>query len=379
MGRPSRLIAQLLALAVVVATLGPTDTRAEAGQPTGGWSWLLEQLWSWNSSRNAQAALKRAEAALKDQGGWRILLKVDTDALREAMLIELRDGVRRQLREERVAFADLAVREGSVEVRIREPKDRERARGKLATLLETTSPGESTLDIADTGDGALRLRPTDSGFADRLRTLRRQSVEVIERRLQGFGVASATVYPEGTDAIRLLLPGIKDGEGVSAVLNKKARITFRLVDESMTEQEALQGNPPPGSEILYLLGDKTPLLLRKQVAMEGEEIADAAPGFDQRTNEPIVTFRFNSKGTRLFAQITQENVGRPFAIVLDSDVLSVPIIREPILGGSGQISGSFTVKEANRIAVLLRSGMLPGRLIVGEQQRVEPESKAAQK
>jgi preprotein translocase subunit SecD len=122
-----------------------------------------------------------------------------------------------------------------------------------------------------------------------------------------------------------------------------------------------------------------PHLLVKKVELEGDDLVDAAPGFDSRTTEPIVSFRFNANGTRRFAQITQEHVGHPFAIVLDSDVLSVPIIREPIVGGSGQISGSFTVEDAYTIAMLLRSGALPGRLVVIERQVVEPEDKAGTK
>jgi preprotein translocase subunit SecD len=118
-------------------------------------------------------------------------------------------------------------------------------------------------------------------------------------------------------------------------------------------------------------------LLLRRVAMEGGEIIDASPGFDQATHQPVVTFRFNASGTRRFAEITRDNIGRPFAIVLDNEVLSVPVIREPILGGSGQISGNFTLDDANTIAMLLRSGTLPGRLIVIEQQVVEPDGQAA--
>ncbi len=308
--------------------------------------------------RAAQAA--GAEVALKRQGGSRILLKLDTDALREG----------------RIPFAGLAARDGSVEVRIREAKDREPALSKFAPLSGATRSGGGSVDVADMGEGLIRLTPTETGFADRLRILREQSVGVIEQRLDSFGVAAPGVQPDGLDRIRILLPGVKDPERLSAIFNKRARITFRLVDQSMTAAEALQGNSPPGSEILYELNSKVPYLLLKQVAMEGGDIIDAAPGFDQRTREPIATFRFNANGTRRFAQLTQENVGRPFAIVLDNDVLSAPILREPILGGSVQISGSFTLEDANAIAMLLRSGTLPGRLIVVEQQVVEPEGKA---
>jgi preprotein translocase subunit SecD len=372
-----RSLAATLAVLVIITTLGATGASAAPAQATV-WSWLLEQVWSRKASRDAQADRKRTEAALRSQGGSRLLIKVDTDALRDAMLIELRDGVRLKLRDARIAFADLAVRQGSVEVRIREQTEWERARGKLATLSETIGWDAGSLDLADRGEGALRLTPTDDGFADRLRRLRHEAIEVIGRRLAGFGIDSPGVYPDGSSAIQVLLPGVKDPERASATLSKRARITFRLVDESMTAEEALQGNRPPGSEIRYLLNDRAPLLLRKQVVLEGADIADAAPGFDQRTQEPIVTFRFNAKGTRRFAQITEENVGRPFAIVLDDDVLSAPIIREPIVGGSGQISGGFTLEQANTVAVLLRSGMLPGHVAVVGQQVVEPENKSAQ-
>jgi preprotein translocase subunit SecD len=376
MGRLSACIAQLLALAVMITTVGLTDARASAAQANSGWIWLLEQLWSRTSGGNAEAPLKRTEAALKRQGGSRLLLKIDTDALREAILIDLRDDVRRQLRDGRIPYSGLAARDGSVEVRIREPKDWERARSRLASLSVATSSGEGTIDILDAGEGSIRLMPTESGLADRVRRVRQQSIEVIERRLDSFGVAARGMQPDGLDGIRVLLPGVKDPERLSAIFNKRARVTFRLVDVSMSPQEALRGNPPPGSEVLYELSTKVPLLLRKQVLLEGDDIVDAVPGFDQRTNEPIVHFRFNSNGARRFGQVTQENVGRPFAVVLDSDVLSVPIIREPILGGSGQISGSFTLEDANAIAVLLSSGTLPGRLTVIEQQVVEPEGNA---
>ena len=322
------------------------------------------------------ARVATAEVALKQQGGSRILLKVDTDALREAVSIGLRDDTRRVLRDKRIPFAGLAARDGGVEVRIPEAKDRERALSELARLSGAPPSSAGSIDVADLGEGLIRLTATESGFADRLHNLRQQSMEVIEERLRNFGVAAAGVQPDGLDRIRILAPGVKDPERLNVIFSKRARLTFRLVDLSMTAAEALQGNPPPAAEVLYELNGKTPYLLLKRVEMEGGDIIDVAPGFDQRTREPIVTFRFNANGARRFGQITQENVGRPFAIVFDNDVLSAPVIREPILGGSGQISGGFTLEQANTIAMLLRSGTLPGRLIVIEQQVVEPEGKA---
>src|SRR5262249_28601467 len=154
--------------------------------------------------------------------------------------------------------------------------------------------GESRVDVVDAGEGSIRLVPTESGFADRVRAARRQSIEIIERRLDSFGVAARGVQPDGVDGIRVLLPGVKDPARLIALFNKRARIQFRLVDDSIAPEGALRGNPPVGSEVLCELNTKVPLLLRKQVLLEGDDIVDAAPGFDQRTNEPIVNFRFNS-------------------------------------------------------------------------------------
>jgi preprotein translocase subunit SecD len=139
----------------------------------------------------------------------------------------------------------------------------------------------------------------------------------------------------------------------------------------MSAEQALQGRAPPDSEVLYSSSQpKTPYLVEKRVLVSGDELTDAQPGFDSRTSEPIVSFRFNTSGARKFAQTTQENVGKPFAIVLDNEVISAPVIREPILGGSGQISGSFTVQSANDLAILLRAGALPAKLTPIEQRVV---------
>jgi len=147
-----------------------------------------------------------------------------------------------------------------------------------------------------------------------------------------------------------------------------------MVDTSMSAQDALQGRTPSDSEVLYeKQGDqRVPILVKKQALVEGADLTDAQASFDQRNGEPIVNFKFNSTGARRFGRATQENVGRPFAIVLDNEVISAPVIREPILGGSGQISGNFTVETANNLAILLRAGALPAKLTVIEQRVVGP-------
>jgi preprotein translocase subunit SecD len=140
----------------------------------------------------------------------------------------------------------------------------------------------------------------------------------------------------------------------------------------MTVEQAKQTRPPPDSEILQGTKGQESYLIEKRVLVSGGDLTDAQAGFDQRTNEPIVSFRFNTSGARKFAQATQENVGKPFAIVLDNQVISAPVIREPILGGSGQISGNFTVQSANDLAILLRAGALPAPLTIIEERTVGP-------
>ena len=138
------------------------------------------------------------------------------------------------------------------------------------------------------------------------------------------------------------------------LIAQTANVQFRIVDQSMTVEAARQ-TPPAESEILLGAADKQPYLVERRVMVSSAEMCDAQSGFDQRTNEPIVKFRFNPDGARRFAQATQENVGRPFAIVVNNEVLSAPVIREPILGGSGQISGRFTIEQANDLAKGIRA------------------------
>jgi preprotein translocase subunit SecD len=323
------------------------------------------------------------ENALATQGGSRILFKVDADALHAEMVTDLRDETYQALHDGRIPYASLALRDGGVEVRIADARDRQKVVSKLVPPTQALSskalpPTQATPPVAvtDNGDGLIRFIPTDSRFDGRLHGLVQQSIEMIEQRLHDSGIKLTVALPDGADHIRVLLPGVRDPERVTAIFSKRAHVAFRLVDVSMTPAEALKGAPPLGSEILYHFKRNEPYLVLKEIAMEGDDIIDVSPGFDQRTDEPIATFRFNGRGARRFAHITEENIGKPFAIVADDKVLSVPVIREPIRGGTGQIAGNFTLEDANIVAMLLRSGTLPGRLSVVDQQVVEPDANA---
>jgi len=311
------------------------------------------------------------------QGGSHILLQVDANDVRRQKLQALQDDVRKLLREARVGITRAPVIRGnSVEVIVRE-SDVQQALTKLRDLSQPLggflgSTGQRTVDVENAGAGLIRLTVTEPALVERTRQVVDQSVEIIERRVNAMGLVEPSIQRQGTVRVLVQVPGLGNPEELIKVIGTTAKLTFRLVDPSMSAEQALQSRPPPESEIVYgsKAENRQPYLLEKRVIVSGEELTDAQPGFDQRTSEPIVSFKFNTSGARKFAQVTQENVGRPFAIVLDDEVISAPVIREPILGGSGQISGNFTVESANNLAILLRAGALPAKLTVIEQRVV---------
>ena len=314
------------------------------------------------------------------QGGSHILLEVDSNAVRKEKVEQLRDDVRRVVRENRLGSpAAATIRGETVEFRVREGVDQQLALTKLRELSQPlggllSTTGQRTIDIVDAGGGLIRLKPTQPAILERIRQSVDQSIQIVERRVNELGTVEPSIQRQGLDRILVQVPGLQDPSRLKELLGKTAKLTFRMVDQTTPVDQAQQGRVPPESEIL--LGSKsegkTPYLIERRVLVSGEDLTDAQPGFDQRNGEPIVTFRFNNNGARRFANVTQENVGRPFAIVLDNEVISAPVIREPILGGSGQISGSFTVQAANDLAILLRAGALPAPLTIIEERTVGP-------
>jgi len=313
------------------------------------------------------------------QGGSHILLQLEEDAVRKDMLETLRGDVRRVLREARLGYTGgIVIRGDSVEVRLAEGADVQLAESKLRELSQPIGGlfgggGRRTIDVTDAGGGLIRLTVTKAAIEDRISKAVEQSIQIVEKRVNELGTVEPTIQREGTSRILVQVPGLQDPQRLKELIGKTAKLTFRMVDGTMSAEQALQSRPPADSEILYdAKNPNQPYLVQKQVLVQGEDLVDAQPGFDQRSGEPIVSFRFNSNGARRFAQVTQENVGRPFAIVLDNQVISAPVIREPILQGSGQISGSFTVQGATDLAILLRAGALPVPLTIVEERTVGP-------
>jgi preprotein translocase subunit SecD len=306
-------------------------------------------------------------------GGARIIYKVDSSGLRESVAADLRDEVYKNLHDGHIAFANLAIRDGGVDVKIADAKGRDQLARKLAAAAEGLP--SHALAVTDGSDGTIRLAPTDTASAARLNELVEESIAMIEQRLEDSGVKLVSVVPDGADRIRIFLPGVTDPERIAAIFARKVKVSFRLIDASMSPEQAQTGTPPEGTELLLGFKDKRPYLVAKDSVLDGEDINYAAPGFAAGTKDPVASFRFNGRGTRRLAHVTEENVGRSFAIVLDDKVISAPVIREPITGGSVQISGNFSPEEANSVAMLLRAGALPGHLTPVEQQVIQPTAK----
>ncbi len=313
------------------------------------------------------------------QGGSHLLLEVDSNAVRKEKLETTRDDVRRVLREARIGYTGLAVRGQSVEVRLREGTDQQQALTKLRELSQPlggvlSSTGQRSLEITTEANGLVRLTVTEPAIQERIRQSVDQSIQIVERRVNELGTVEPLIQRQGADRILVQVPGLQDPTRLKELLGKTAKLDFRMVDQTNSVEQAIQGRVPGEDELLYAPAKqgRQPYLIEKRVLVSGGDLTDAQPGFDQRTSEPIVSFRFNTSGARKFAQATQENVGRPFAIILDNEVISAPVIREPIIGGSGQISGNFTVQQANDLAILLRAGALPAPLTIIEERTVGP-------
>jgi preprotein translocase subunit SecD len=323
-------------------------------------------------------AQRRLVLGLDLQGGSYLLLEVDSNYVKKEKLEQIRDDVRRTLRDAKIGYTGLAVRNDAVEVRISRDTDASNALAKLRELSQPLggllgSSGQRSVEVTDAGGGLIRITVPQAAITERIRQTIEQSIQIVERRVNQLGTVEPVIQRQGTDRILVQVPGLQDPSRLKELLGKTAKMEFRMVDTTVPPDQAQQGRVPPDSEVLMSsTSPKIPYVIKKQVLVSGGDLTDAQPGFDQRSGEPIVSFRFNTSGSRKFAQATSENVGQPFAIVLDNEVISAPVIREPITGGSGQISGSFTVQQANDLAILLRAGALPAPLTVIEERTVGP-------
>ena len=303
------------------------------------------------------------------QGGSHVVLAVDVPDLVRGDVNQLRDDVRARLRETRVTpQGGIQLQPRGVQIRIPDPADRARVLPRLREMAQPIAnpilgqTGATTMEVTENGD-LIQLTLTEAGINDRVRRAIDQAIEVLRRRVDALGTTEPNIQRQGADRILVQVPGLQDPQRLKEILGKTAKMQFRMLAEpGATDVDMLPSRDAGGQRVP----------VERRVIVEGKDLVDASPGFDQRTSEPIVNFRFTVAGAQRFGQATTENVGRALAIVLDEEVISAPRILQPITGGQGQISGRFTVEAANNLAVLLRAGALPAKLTIIEERTVGP-------
>ncbi len=257
-----------------------------------------------------QWAQRHLVLGLDLQGGSHLLLEVDANAVKKDKLDQVRDDVRRVLRENKIVYTALASRADSVEVRITKDSDLPTALSKLRELSQPLggllgSSGQRSLDVSDAGSGLIRLTVPQAAVTDRIRQAVEQSIQIVERRVNELGTVEPLIQRQGNDRILVQVPGLGDPSRLIAILGQTAKMDFRMVDSTVSPDQALAGRVPPDSEVLPSAeASRQPYVIKKQVLVSGGDLTDAQPGFDQRSGEPIVSFRFNTSGSRKFAQAT---------------------------------------------------------------------------
>ncbi|HWJ60061.1 MAG TPA: protein translocase subunit SecD, partial [Sphingomicrobium sp.] len=303
-------------------------------------------------------------------GGSHLLLEADArDALKQRLQAQ-EDSVSTELRRApRIDVGDMSSAGGRLSFMVRNPAQVDAAVERLRTLTQPvgTLSGARDWDVQVVDSTRIVMTPTESGSKQALQNAMSVARDVVRRRIDPGGTKEITVITQGGNRILVQVPGVEDPVALQRLIGQTARLEFKLVDQSADPAQVQQGRAPAGSQVLQMADGSGFIAVKRRVMVSGDQLVDAQQSFDQ-DGRPDINITFNSAGARRFGRATQENVGKPFAIILDDKVLSAPNINEPILGGRAQISGSFTTKEATNLAISLASGKLPVKLNVIEER-----------
>ncbi len=309
------------------------------------------------------------------QGGSYLLYSVDTAALRTERLTNIAEDVRAILKEKQIAITDLASLNGEVGLRITDATQVGDALNAIRRAIGVVAAGQQREVVVDTApDQRIRITLDPAGFDAEAAKAVDQNIEVIRRRIDQMGTKEPDISRQGKDRIVIQAAGESDPDRLKLIIGQTAKLTFQMVDETADPADVAAGRVPPGDEVLASTDGIAPsYLVKRRAAITGEMLTNAQTGFDQQTGSPDVQFRMNGQGSTKFANITRENIGKRFAIVLDRKIISAPVIQGVIPGGSGNITGRFTTETANDLSVLLRAGALPAPMKVEEQRTVGAE------
>ncbi|HWJ70410.1 MAG TPA: protein translocase subunit SecD [Sphingobium sp.] len=321
----------------------------------------------------------RVNLGLDLAGGSYLLLEANTEDVAKQRIAIMEEQIRTELRrgDTRIAIGDMSTREHQLSFMVRDAAQVDAAVERIRPLTQgagMTGQRDFTVEVRD--GKTIVVTPTEAGLKSAVESAMQVATEVIRKRIDEMGTREPTVIREGANRIVVQVPGLQDPSALKTLLGQTAKLEFKLVDMTANPADLARGVAPIGSEIVPNTdnsADGAFLAVKRQVMVSGDELIDAQQSYDHQTNAPVVSIRFNGSGANKFARITQQNVNKRFAMILDGKVLSAPNINEPILGGSAQISGNFTVESANQLAIALRSGKLPVSLKVVQESTVSPE------
>ncbi|MFD1613125.1 protein translocase subunit SecD [Sphingomonas tabacisoli] len=321
----------------------------------------------------------RINLGLDLSGGSHLLLEADATSLQKQRLEQMEETIRTEMRraEPRIEIGDISSTGGQLNFFVRDVTKVDQAvelARKQTTGIGVTGQRDWDVRVVDTN--RIVMTPTEAGKNDAVAKAMEVATEVVRKRIDQLGTKEPTIIRQGATRIVVQVPGLQNPEALKNLLGKTAKLEFKLVDVTASPSDVAAGRAPVGSQILPYPDNPLgvpKIAVKRGVLISGDQLIDAQQGFDQRNNTPVVNIRFDGQGGRRFAKVTQENVNKPFAIILDNSVISAPNINEPILGGQAQISGNFTVDSANQLAIALRSGKLPVDLKVIEERTVGPQ------
>ena len=311
-------------------------------------------------------------------GGSHILLEADPSQVREQRLEGMEESVRNKLKttDATIRISDISNNNGSLTFLVDDVTKVEAVREAILPLTSGAGlTGQRDWNIQVVDGNRFVLTPTQEGIDQAVSQAMDTAVEVVRKRIDGLGTKEPTILRQGAQRIVVQVPGLQDPQQLKSLLGQTAKLEFKLVDQSALPSDLARGIAPAGSQILPFADPKqgVPIAVKRLGGIRGDELTNAQAGNNPQTNEPVVNITFNTEGGAKFAKLTTQNVGKPFAIILDGKVLSAPNINEPILGGSAQISGHFTAESAGQLAISLRSGALPVDLKVVEERTVGPD------
>jgi preprotein translocase subunit SecD len=311
-------------------------------------------------------------------GGSHLLLEAKAADVRAQRLDNMEETVRQLMRnaDPRIRIGDVSTAGGQLSFILENAADIDRARGLIEPAMQgATTVREWELNVVD--GQRMVLSQTEAGVNQAINDAMDSATEVVRRRIDELGTREPTIIRQGNTRIVVQVPGLQDPAGLKNLLGKTAQLEFKLVDLNALPSNVQAGIAPAGSQIVPYApgtpGQGQAIAVKRLGGIRGENLTDAKAGVDQQNGQNIVNIAFDGQGGAKFAKLTSENVGKPFAIILDGQVLSAPNINEPIIGGRAQISGSFTPESANTLAIALRSGALPVPLAVVEERTVGPD------